>query len=64
MSQERQANFDDHDYEEPYFVPASEEEQIIGQIRALGIPEVVVGDDSLRFGCHCSIKFSGSLMLN
>ncbi len=37
-------------------MPASEEEQIIGQIRALGIPEVVVEDDSLRFGYHCSIN--------
>ncbi len=48
MSQEKPANFDYHDYEEPYFVPASEEEQIIGQVRNLGIPEVALTDDSLR----------------
>jgi len=38
----------DYDYEELYFNPASEEEQIIRQIRKIGIPEIAWADNSLR----------------
>ena len=40
----------DHDYEEPYFTPASEEEHLIAQIRGLHIPEETIGYNSLRYG--------------
>ena len=32
----------DHDYEEPYFEPASEEEDIISQLRKMAIPVIAV----------------------
>ena len=38
-----------HDYEEPYFAPASEEERLIDQVRNLDIPEEVIDNNSLRY---------------
>ena len=32
----------DHDYEEPYFEPASEEEDIISQLKMMAIPVIAV----------------------
>ena len=32
----------DHDYEEPYFEPASEEEDIISQLKNMAIPVIAV----------------------
>ena len=45
MDQSLKLNTDnplDHDYEEPYFEPASEEEDIISQLRKMAIPVIAV----------------------
>ena len=33
-----QPNVEDHDYEEPYFEPASEEEELLRQLKAMSVP--------------------------
>ena len=33
-----QLNVEDHDYEEPYFEPASEEEELLQQLKAMPVP--------------------------
>ena len=52
---DKEASFINHDYEEPYFTPATEEEQIILQLKRLQVLEVTVGENSLRL--ECSLKY-------
>ena len=38
---ENSRNEHDHDYEEPYWEPANQEEELIDQLSKLGIPEIL-----------------------
>jgi hypothetical protein len=40
------AAFDDHDYDEPYFEPACKEEELLLQLKSLGVP--IIAEDSLE----------------
>ena len=39
---------DAHDYEEPYFEPATKEEELVAQIKKLGVTEISRESKSLR----------------
>ena len=38
----------DHDYEEPYWEPASKEEELMDQLSKLGVPEILA--ESIEYG--------------
>ena len=38
-----QPNVEDHDYEEPYFEPASKEEELLQQLKAMSVPFIDEG---------------------
>ena len=41
--------FDNHDYDEPYFEPASKEEGLLLQLKELGIP--IISSESIKYVC-------------
>ena len=57
---DKEASPVNHDYEEPYFTPASEEEMIILQLKRLQVLEVT-GETSLRLEC-CSLSYKASII--
>ena len=67
----REAILENHDYEEPYFEPASEEESLIRQLKNMSVP--VANQDELKYVhryiysplCQAeSLKFSVQLTTN
>lgn len=63
----RTLSFDDvHDYEEPYFEPANKEEELVAQIKKLGVTEISRESKNLRseyLNSYCLFRYRCSYYL-